>query len=774
MSERRTSPLITAKQVVPPVRAGAVHRARLHAPLLDGGGTRLSVVLAPAGWGKTTLLSQWAHDPAETRGVVWVSLDEADDEPVRFWTYVLATLRREIGGLTDAPLDGLLTPGLVPVDLALPTLLNELSALDTRHVLVLDDYHVLSHADIHEGMEFLLGYLPEALRVVIAGRWDPPLPLARLRARDQLTELRAADLRFTVEESAALLSAVSDSAVDERTAGVLRERTEGWAAGLQLAALRVRDAAGAGEVRADSVGMDAARADAGGAGTAPDRHVLDYLSAEVIDRLPAGQRDLLVRTAPLERLSGPLCDEVLGRTGSAAVLDRFDRADLFVTPVDAQREWYRCHALFRDALRHVLDTEHPGEAARVLTRAADWFLAREYVAEAVELRIRAGDEEGAGRLLRSTVPHFLERGALAVHLHLGARLAPATVRDDPRLAVSLAWAAGLSGRLTAMGPWLDAAEPRIDEHSPPLEGWCTLRGAAAAVRAFELGLVQADLDAALVLAGTAVELESDPGCIGYVVARSVLGAMLVFADRCAEAIPVSEDAWASARAQGLPPLLGLQAASIRSTALFETGQVVPLRRLFAEVDPVIAASSPRWGGAVSGLARLRTVEGTLAHSDGDRTTARTLLQGAVELARTFSLAPTLVIALTALAEVELDDGDRAAAHAALREARETVDDEAVLPLVARALRTAERRAGGTATAAPAPAARLPAVLVEDLTDRERAVLRALTGTATLREIGASLYLSINTVKGYTKVLYRKLGVGTRQDAVRQARALGLL
>jgi LuxR family maltose regulon positive regulatory protein len=348
------------------------------------------------------------------------------------------------------------------------------------------------------------------------------------------------------------------------------------------------------------------------------------------------------------------------------------------------------------------------------------------------------------------------------------------VRADPRLAVSLAWAAGLSGRFTAMGPWLDAAEPRIDQHSPPLEGWSTLRGAATAVRAYELGVVQADLPAALTRAAAATELEPDPDRIGYVVARTVLAAMLVFADRCAEAIPVAEDAWASARSQGLSPLLGLQAASILSSALSETGHVLPLRRLFAEVNPVIDGASRRWGATVSGLARLRTVEGRLAHSDGDLAAARALLRGAVELARTFSLVPTLVTALTALAEVELDHGDRAAAHAALGEAREAVDDEAVMPLVVRALRTVERRAGGSPVAGAVPPARRPAAVVEELTDRERAVLRGLTGTGTLREIGASLYLSINTVKGYTKVLYRKLGVATRQDAVRQARALGLL
>jgi LuxR family maltose regulon positive regulatory protein len=163
MSERRAAPLIVAKQVIPPVRPGAVPRGRLHAPLLGNVGSRLSVVVAPAGWGKTTLLSHWAHDPAETRGIVLVSLDEADDDPVRFWTYVLTALQRDVPGLGPAALAALSTPGLEPVDLALPTLINELTALDTRHVLVLDDYHLLGAADVHESVEFLLTYLPAAL-----------------------------------------------------------------------------------------------------------------------------------------------------------------------------------------------------------------------------------------------------------------------------------------------------------------------------------------------------------------------------------------------------------------------------------------------------------------------------------------------------------------------------------------------------------------------------------------------------------------------------------
>ena len=757
MSERRAAPLIAAKQVIPPPRPGGVPRPRLHARLLDNARSRLSIVVAPAGWGKTTLLSQWAHDPAESRGMVWVSLDEADDDPVRFWTYVLTALRRDVAGLTDATLGALATPGLEPVDLAVPTLLNELTALDSEHVLVLDDYHLLSHQGIHESVEFLLAYLPAALRVVIAGRYDPPLPLARLRARGELTELRAADLSFSPDEAAALLSAIGDAAVDPATAASLHERTEGWAAGLQLAALTIRDAERPADAATQLHG--------------DDRHILDYLSTEVVDRLASEHRDLLVRTSVLERLSGPLCDEVLDRTGSAAVLDALDRADLFVTPLDPRREWYRCHRLFRDVLLRRLTADGPEERARTLTRAADWFEARGYVAEAVAHRIDAGDEKGAADLLRANVPVFLERGELSAHLQLGLRLTAAAVLRDARLCVSLAWAAGLSGQFSRMGPWLDAADALIGDDSSTLDGWRTLRGAWATMRAVEEGVVRADTPAALAHAATACELEYETTMPGYVVARTVHGAMLGFADRSDEAVRVLEDAWDRARTIGLPPLLGLQAASILAMALFETDRIDKLRRLFDDVAPAVQAAEDHWGVATApGIARLRTIEGVLAHRDGHRADAGALLRRAAELARTFGETPGLVAALTCLADVELDAHNRPAARAALAEARDIVDNEPVPPLFVQRLEAAERRSGRGAVRE----ARRGGALIEELTDREHAVLRALTGDATQREIGAALYLSINTVKGYTKVLYRKLGVATRQEAVQEARSLGLL
>ncbi len=498
---------------------------------------------------------------------------------------------------------------------------------------------------------------------------------------------------------------------------------------------------------------------------------MDYLSSEVVDRLLPEHRELLMGTSMLERLCGPLCDHVLDRNGSDAVLAELDRAHLFVVPLDGRREWYRCHRLFREVLLQRLQGDDSDEPARVHSKAAEWFLHMGHLDEAVGHLISAGDETAAAGLLRSKVPSFLEQGALAAHLRLGQLLDATSVMADPQLCVSLAWAAGLSGQFSRMGPWLDAAESRITDGTPTLEGWHSLRGAEHTMRAVHVSIVGADADASVLHATESVNLEQDPTLAGYVVARTVLGAMLTFAGRASDAVPLLEDAWDRARALGIPPLLALQAASILSMALVETDRLDRLRTLFVEVGPDVRAAEAMWGSATSpGIARLRTAEGQLAHRDGDLDAARTLLQQAVDLARTFGEAPGLVDALTSLAEVELDRRDGSAAYAALSEAREVVTNDPVLPQFVSRLEAAEKRSARTSFRE----AQRTGMLVDDLTDRERAVLRALAGDATQREIGAELFLSINTIKGYTKVLYRKLGVDCRQDAVSQARRLGLI
>lgn len=298
-------PLLRVKRSIPPPRAGAIVRDRLEARL--GSTTaKLVVVVAPAGWGKTSLVSRWASSIAATTPVAWVSLDESDDEPVRFWSYLLTALRETDGQITSAALDALTASNTTLTQLALPLLINELATASTRHVLVLDDYQAITDPTIHESVEFLLSYLPSAAQVVIASRWDPPLPLARMRGRGELAELRANDLRFSAEEAAAMVAAVAEAPLDRSATAALWQRTEGWAAGLQLAGLTLRGSADPGAA-ANRVRGD-------------DRHLFDYFTSEVLPSLVPQQRDLLVRSAPLELLSGSLCDAALNIQDSAVVL----------------------------------------------------------------------------------------------------------------------------------------------------------------------------------------------------------------------------------------------------------------------------------------------------------------------------------------------------------------------------------------------------------------------------------------------------------------------
>jgi LuxR family maltose regulon positive regulatory protein len=397
------------------------------------------VVVAPAGWGKTTLLSAWAHDPARADRVAWLSIDEADDEPVRFWTYLLSAVDGIAPELTTEALAALRAPGLDPIGTAVEAVLNAAVVSPGRHVVILDDYHLVRDPAIHESVEYLLAYLPPALHLVIAARTDPSLPLARMRARGVMTELRIDDLRCTTDESLALIAGVAD--IGPQTALLVADSTEGWPAGLQLAALTLRGAA--------DPATAAARIGGG------ERHLLDYFSSEVLTELDAEQRDLLVRTSVLEQLSGPLCDSVLRRSGSSLVLEALARADLFVTPLDGQ--WYRCHRLFRNVLRREMGDAEPDSAPALLVRAADWFLAHGQVEEAVEHRVAAGDESGALALLRGRTRWFLDRGAMGTMLRLGTLLSG--VDRDPQLCLDLALAAGLSGQPDRSAQWLAGPNP---------------------------------------------------------------------------------------------------------------------------------------------------------------------------------------------------------------------------------------------------------------------------------------------------------------------------
>ena len=643
-------------------------------------------------------------------------------------------------------------PGVEPVDVALPLLLNEVKDAGTDLVLVLDDYHVLTAGRVHEGVEFLLSYLPPTLRLVIAGRADPPLPLPRLRAQGELTEIRMADLSFSPPEAGELVASVAAVELDRDALASLVGRTEGWAAGLQLAALTIKGRT------APSAAVDEIRGD--------NRHILDFFTSEVMSKLDQDQRDLLVRTSGLERLSGPLCDAVLNRADSAIILAELDEANLFVVPLDDRREWYRCHRLFRDALGHQLD---PRVSAEVLARAADWFHEQGFLDDAIALRIDAGAPLEAADLLRRAVPWFLEHGAGGI-LRLGNRLGIDALRSDPSLCASLAWAAAVAGDFDQLGRWLDAAEPNATDDIDPPQGWHSLTGALSSLRGLHL-LVRSQVDGALTIAARGVAAESDQTLPGYVLARHILGTGYVVDERPAEAIPVLDDAWQRSRHGQFSPILGLQTACSLALALYQTERYGEAQRVCDQSAAAVRTVERAWGNAAAlGIARLIEIQGRLRLRAGDVGEAQMLLRRAVTLSHVWGLSSQVVLALTGLAEAELAAGDFGRARAAVAEARELVATEPVWPFAVRGLDEVDARVGRGAVRA----ARRPQVLVEDLTERELSILRMLTGTANQREIGAALFLSINTVKGYAKSLYRKLDVTTRQEAVERGRALSLI
>jgi LuxR family maltose regulon positive regulatory protein len=348
------------------------------------------VLAAPAGFGKTTLLTEWLAALASgAPSVAWLSLDRRDNDPRLFWTYVVTAIRTAVDGVGSEALQ-LLASSSPSTEAALAALLNDLGGLPEDLLLVLDDYHLIEAPEVHDGMTFLLEHQPPQLHVVLATRTDPPLPLARMRARGQLSELRAADLRFTVEESATYLNGPMGLGLGQGDLAALDGRTEGWIAALQLAAISMQ---GREDVSAFIAGF-----------AGDDRYVLDYLGEEVLARLPAEVRDFLLKTSVLERLTGPLCDAVSGRDGGKATLVALERANLFLIPLDDRRQWYRYHHLFADVLQaHLLD-ERAEDVAELHRRAAAWWQAHGDSPRAIDHALAGGDSGRAADLMELAMP----------------------------------------------------------------------------------------------------------------------------------------------------------------------------------------------------------------------------------------------------------------------------------------------------------------------------------------------------------------------------------
>ncbi|HEY6742464.1 MAG TPA: helix-turn-helix transcriptional regulator, partial [Lapillicoccus sp.] len=464
----------------------------------------MTVVAAPAGFGKTTALTEWlATLPPAAPSVAWLSLDSRDNDPSLFWTYVVTAMRAAVDGLGSDALQLLLSSS-PSTEAALASLINDLGGRPDDLLLILDDYHLVEAPGVHEGMTFLLEHRPPQLHVVLATRTDPPLPLARLRARGELVEVRAADLRFSIEESAAYLNGPMELRISEGDLVALDGRTEGWIAALQLAALSMQ---GRDDVSAFIAGF-----------AGDDRYVVDYLGEEVLARQPAAVREFLLRTSILDRLTGPLCDAVTGRTGGRATLVALERANLFVVPLDAKRQWYRYHHLFADVLHaHLLD-EHAQEMPELHRRASVWFEADGDSSQAIDHALAGGDTGRAADLMELAIPTMARERREAELARWVRALPREVVRNRPVLAVLLAGALTLVSDLDTVGERLSDVERlvRAEDGTWPVqpppdliivdqEGYRSLPARIAMYRA-ALALADADLSGAVAHARQALSM----------------------------------------------------------------------------------------------------------------------------------------------------------------------------------------------------------------------------------------------------------------------------
>jgi len=443
--------LLTTKLYIPSTRPELVPRPLLIKQLNEGLHRKLTLISAPAGFGKTTLVTEWldsvrldAKNEIQTENkIAWLSLDAGDNDPERFLSYFIAALK-QIKGMDatfgNEALSMLQSPQLPPTEDILTSLINELAAASVRIILVLDDYHLIEAQPIHDALTFLLEHQPPQMHLVFATREDPQLPLARLRAQDQLTELRARDLRFTSSEAAEFLNHVMSLDLSVEDIAALETRTEGWIAGLQLAAISLQGQADTSRLIQSFTGSH--------------RLVLDYLIEEILDQQPEDIQTFLLQTAILNRLTGSLCDSINGRDNGQETLEMLDRANLFIVPLDGERQWYRYHHLFADLLRQRLRQTYPEKISTLHSRASKWYEKNKFPSDAIRHAIVIEDYERAADLAELAWPAWSGSSQSIAWLGWVKDLPDELVRARPVLSLAFAWAFLSAGKL-------EAAESRL-------------------------------------------------------------------------------------------------------------------------------------------------------------------------------------------------------------------------------------------------------------------------------------------------------------------------
>jgi LuxR family maltose regulon positive regulatory protein len=741
----RVVPLLRTKLAVPS-SPRLVLRESLIDALSAGLSRPLTLVYGPAGSGKTMLVAQWAASAGEERPVAWLSLETGDNDPARFWMYVIEAMRSVLPGIGEASAAMLRAPGANLVDEALPPLVNELADVSEQLVLVLDDYHAIEDERIHEGMASLIEHLPATVRVVMTSRVEPPLRVGTLRARAQLNEIDAVQLRFSVSEAESMLNDVHGLSLAPETVERLHDRTEGWAAGLYLAVLSMRG-------REDASGFVASF-------TGSDRRVVDYLAAEVLGEQRGGELDFLIHTSVLDSFCAPLCDAVTGAQGSRAMLDRIERVNYFLIPLDPTHEWYRYHHLFGELLRHELERSQPGRAAELHRRAGRWFLDARMVSEAIGHLTEAGELDAASKLIDDHWLAFTNAGQRETVARWMDHLPRGYIASDGRLCLVQARTALAVGERVEVLQWVDLA-PQAPINNPRDD--VELGDEVTVVRAAALQLL-GDLRQAEQLAQRLAPL--DGSSIWHSLAACLLGTSARFFDAIDDAQALFEAAIKlGSGSQNF--IVSMLAVGRLALIAADRGDWLGCTAKIEAAFDVVRTNGLEeyWICSSAHIAR-----GRLFRHGRRPTEARAELERAVSLARRGAGLVELSYALTANAELCRELGDRPAARKLVLEARELLSrcpqPGTLAPRLVEQLETSLRLVVDLSGARP--------VVVDELTAREQTVLGLLPTGLSARQIGDELGISRDTVKTHTKRIYQKLGVSSRRDAVTRGRELGLL
>lgn len=705
---------------------------------------RLGLISAPAGWGKTSLTAAWLRaEPATS--FAFVHLEPDDDDLATFWAYLI-TAFESVGMAPDSLEDGhelLRAPGVDPMRRVVPQMVNELHSDGRPLVLVLDDYHTITRQSIHDSVEYLIDHLPSGVKVVLSTRVDPPLPLGRLRASGEMVELRAAQLGLDEAETADLLRNRFGVELDPASVELLCRRTEGWPAGVQLAGLALKE-------EADCDGYVKRFA-----GT--DRNVADYLTGEVLDRLPPERAKFLMHTSILDRLTGPLCDEVAQVAGSAELLAELERDNLFLVPLDHHREWYRYHQLFGEWLRHELQRTEPELAGELHVRASRWLERSGQLPAAVSHAIAAGEMDRAGEVFDRYLARSEEVNWPQAFRWLG-RMPDRIKERHPLMAIAQVRLAFTHGDFPDGQRWLPIAEKALDESD--LDSRRTAETTVRLSTAF-VELVAGDMDRARTLFERIAEAERPMMSPHFAMAIGYAGTATFWTAGPLDAIPALQE---GVFAQERTSMRDTGATALLAASYAEVGD---WRAAEATARQALALSPPYEGFSYPFQMPAHFALGQVLVARDEQTAGIDELETGLEEARAWVEPIFVAYGCLLLADALNDYGEK---RALVREARQLVEDGRGRGRIEHLVATAERR-----LSLRQPSQRTSGTVhVETLTDRERDVLRKLRSELSLPEVAREMYVSYNTVKGHTKSIYRKLGVTSRAAAIEASDELDLI